>query len=97
MFTESINSLREKLKAKIKPESSEEEIADINDSLNSLDEIEKEHNSVVEVNGKYKDQIVKMVLNQGDDKKPVDPEGSNPKGMDQLLAEFKAKQEKEDK
>lgn len=94
---EQLDALREKIKAKIKPESTPEELEELNGMLSSLDDIEKQHNEVVAVNAKYKDTIVGMVLKSGDDKTPADPssEESKPKGMEQLLAEFEAKQEKE--
>ena len=94
-FKEKLDSLRARAKARITPESSEDEVKAYNDILSELDEIEKEHNDVVAINGKYKDTIVNMVLTQGDGKPPVDDvEGAKPKGIDGLLAEFEAKQEK---
>ena len=89
---ERLDSLREKAKNRIKPESTQEEIDEYNGTISELDEIEKEHNEVVAVSAKYKDTIVKMVLNQGDGKTPEDDsEGSKPKSMDEFLADFKEK------
>ena len=89
---ERLDSLREKAKNRIKPESTQEEIDEYNGTISELDEIEKEHNEVVAVSAKYKDTIVKMVLNQGDGKTPEDDsEGSKPKNMDEFLADFKEK------
>lgn len=94
---EQLDALKAKIKAKIKPESTPEELEEYQGMLSSLDDIEKQHNDVLGVNAKYKDTIVNMVLNQGDDKTPGNPsdDGSNPKSMDELLAEFQAKQDKE--
>ena len=94
---EQLDALKEKIKAKIKPESTPEDLEEYQGMLNSLDDIEKQHNEVLGVNAKYKDTIVNMVLNQGDDKTPGNPsdDGRNPKSMDELLAEFQAKQDKE--
>ncbi|MBR3917175.1 MAG: hypothetical protein IKJ59_00360 [Clostridia bacterium] len=93
---ERLSALREKIKAKITPESSPEELDEYNGMLQSLDEIETEHNKVVETSAKYRDTIVRMVINQGDDKTPGNPsdEDSKPKSMDEFLDDFKQKQEK---
>lgn len=89
---ERLDSLREKAKSRIKPESTQEEIDEVNGIISTLDEIEKEHNEVVAVSAKYKDTIVKMVLNQGDGKTPdEDPDGGKPKDMNEFLADFKEK------
>lgn len=92
---EELDALREKIKAKIKPENSPEELEEYQGMLKSLDSIEAEHNKVVETSAKYKDTIVKMVLDQGDDKTPGNPsdDDSKPKSMDELLAEYEKKQE----
>lgn len=93
---ETLNSLRARAKARITPESSEEQVEEYNSIIAELDAIEKEHNDVVALNGRYKSTIVDMVLNQGDSKTPVDEsEGSKPKSIDELLADFQAKQEKD--
>lgn len=89
---ERLDSLREKAKSRIKPESTQEEIDEVNGIISALDEIEKEHNEVVAVSAKYKDTIVNMVLNQGDSKTPnEDPDGGKPKDMNEFLADFKEK------
>ena len=96
---ERLNALKEKIKSKIKDDSTPEELEELKGMLTELDEVETEHNKVVEVNAKYKDTIVGMVLNQGNGKAPGNPsdEESKPKSMDELLAEFEAKQEQERK
>lgn len=95
-FQEKLNSLRARAKARITPESSEEQVKEYNDIIAEIDDIEKEHNDLVALNGRYKSTIVDMVLNQGDGKTPADDiDGSKPKSIDELLAEFQAKQEKD--
>lgn len=93
-FKEQIDSLRAKIKAHIKPESSDEDVADYTSLLSEVDELEKHHASLQEENAKFKDKIIKMVMTEGDDKPPVDDSnGSNPKSIEELLAEFQAKQD----
>lgn len=90
-----IATLIEKLKAKIKPESSEDEIAEINGMIADLETIENNHNSVVTENAKFKDTIVNMVLKTGDGKAPGNAsDGSNPKSIEECIAEEIQKGEK---
>ena len=87
---ERLDSLREKVKGKIKPESSAEELDEYNGLLAEIDEIEKEHNNVVTENTKFKDTIVRMALTQGDDNTPPsDPAGNKPRSMEQFIEDFK--------
>ena len=97
-LAERLASLKAKLKAKIKPESSTEEINEINDLMKELDEVENSHNEVVAENAKFKDVIVRMALNTGDGKKPEDESGgSKPKTIEECVAEELEKQAKEEK
>jgi len=87
-FQEQITALKEKVKAKIKPESSEEEIQEINGLLAEMDSLETTHNELVTENAKFKDTIVRMVTNQGDGNKPRDDtDGSKPKTIEECVAE----------
>lgn len=87
-FQEQITALKEKVKAKIKPESSEEEIQEINGLLAEMDSLEATHNELVTENAKFKDTIVRMVTNQGDGNKPKDDtDGSKPKTIEECVAE----------
>ena len=96
-FKEQLDSLRSKIKAKIKPESSQEELNEYNGLLGDLDTIETEYNSLSQENAKFKDKIVNMVLNEGDDKTPPDDSsGSKPKSMEQFINDFE-KEHKEEK
>ena len=93
---ERLDSLREKVKGKIKPESSQEELDEINGMLTELDEVEKSHGDLVTENAKFKDTIVRMVTTQGDDNPPpADPNGSNPRSMDQFIKDFEKENKKE--
>ena len=96
MFKEKVDSLRAKLKAHIKPESSQEELDEINGMLTELDEVEKSHGDLVTANAKFKDTIVRMVTTQGDDNPPpADPNGGNPRSMEQFIKDFEKENKKE--
>ena len=89
---ERIASLKAKIKAKIKPESTQEELDEINGLMTELDEVEKDHNVVVTENAKFKDTIVQMVLKTGDGKQPEDESGgSKPKTIEECIAEVESK------
>ena len=93
-FKERLDALREQVKAQIKPESSKEEIEKVNATSAELDELEKEHNAVVAENAKFKDTIVKMVLQEGDDNEPPDDASgeAKPKSIEEIVAEELNKQ-----
>lgn len=95
-FQERLNALREKFKAKVNADLPAEELAEINATLGDLDEIEKEYNNLSEVSAKYKDTIVNLTLNQGNDRTPPDDsQGSKPKSMEEFIKDFE-KEHKED-
>ena len=86
---ERLDSLRAKIKSKIKPETTQEDLEEYNGLLSELDEIETSYNSLSEEHGKFKDTIVRMVLNQGDGKKPApESEDSKPRSMEQFISDF---------
>ena len=87
-FQEKVASLKAKIQAKIKPESTPEELEELNGMMTELDEVEKTHNDVVAENAKFKDAIVRMTLNTGNGDKPKDESGgSNPKTIEECVAE----------
>lgn len=89
---ERIASLKAKFQAKIKPESSPEELDEINGMMAELDEVERDHNVVVAENAKFKDTIVRMALNTGNGKEPEDESGgSKPKTIEECIAEVEQK------
>ena len=93
-FKEKLDALRALAKGGIKPESSEEEIAGVNDVVAKLDDIEKDYDALNEENAKFKDTIVRMVSTQGSNKPPVDEEqGSKPISAEDLVKQFQAEQE----
>lgn len=93
---EKINFLREQIKAMIKPESTPEELEMYKNFNGALDEIEKEHESNVALNAKYKDQIVNMVLSQGSSETPPDDSlERKPKSMEEFVNDFSAKHKEE--
>ena len=93
-FKERLDALREQVKAQIKPESSKEEIEKVNATSAALDELEKDHNEVVAENAKFKDTIVKMVLQEGDGNEPPDDVNgeAKPKSIEEIVAEELKKQ-----
>ena len=96
-FKEQLDSLRQKVKDKIKPESSQEEIDELNGMLSDIDQVETEYNTLSQENAKFKDKIVNMVLNEGDGKPPPDdPNGSKPRSMEEFINDFE-KEHKEEK
>ena len=87
-FKEQLEALKGKFQAKINPESSAEEVQEINDLIAECDSLETSYNEVVTENAKFKDTIVRMVSNQGDGKQPGnDSGGSNPKTIEECVAE----------
>ena len=95
-FKKQLDSLRAKVKSHIKPESSQEELDELNGMITDIDNVEKEYDSLSQENAKFKDKIVNMVLNQGDDKPPQDPSGSKPRSMEEFIKDFE-KEHKEEK
>ena len=87
-FKEQLEALKGKIQAKIKPESSAEEIQEVNDLIAEFDSLDASYNQVVTENAKFKDTIVRMVSNQGNGKEPGnDSGGSNPKSIEECVAE----------
>lgn len=93
-FKERLDALRAEVKSRITSESSEEDIKKVNDTTAELDELEKEHNAVVAENAKFKDTIVKMVLQEGDSNQPPDDASgeAKPKSIEEIVAEELNKQ-----
>ena len=88
MFNEQLEALKKRIQAKIKAESTPEEIEEVNSIVAELDSLGSYHNEVVTENAKFKDTIVRMVTNQGNSDKPVDDStGSKPKSIEECVAE----------
>lgn len=88
-FKESLDSLRAKVQAKVKPDSTKEELEEIKSLNDELDALEKGYNEKVTENAKFRDTIVDMVTSQGDGKTPPDPSGRKPRSMEQFLEDYK--------
>ena len=88
-FKERIKALRDKFKAKVNADLPDEELQDIQASISDLDEIEKDYDNLSAVSAKYKDTIVNLTLNQGNDRTPPDDsKGSKPKSMEEFIKDF---------
>ena len=87
-FKERMKALKEKRKALIKPDMSEEDIKSINDDIAELDELEKAHDELVAENAKFKDTIVRMVTSEGNGKAPKDDSsGSKSMSIEEAIAQ----------
>ena len=87
-FKERIDALKTKFQSRIKEDSSQEEIDEVNSLVGELGEIENEHNQLSQEHAKTKEAIVRMVLNQGSSDKPGDDtDGSKPKTIEECVAE----------
>ena len=87
-FNEIVETLKGKLQAKIKADSTTEEIEEVNGLIAEVETLVASHNEVVIENAKFKDTIVRMVTTQGDGNKPGDDStGSKPKSIEECVAE----------
>ena len=91
-FKEILDALKGKFSAKITAESSQEEIDEVNGLIADLDSLGESHEKLVSDHAKTKDALVRMVTNQGNGNKPADDtDGSNPKTIEECVAEELAK------
>ena len=87
-FEKRLETLIGKVKSKIKPESTAEEVEEVNDLLNDLNALKDYHSKVVEENGQFKDTIVRMVVSQGSSDKPANgSDGSKTMTIEEAVAE----------
>lgn len=88
-FKEKLQAQKDYLKALIKDDTSADDIERINGLISSIDEVDKEHDDLLTEHAKTKDSLVRLVVNQGSSEKPKDDSGgSNPKSVDEILAEL---------
>ena len=87
-FKDKVNVIVSKAKAKITPESAEEVVNEFNEFCASLDDLQKDYDSIAVENSKFKDALLNMVLKQGDDKPPKDDDGDKPKSIEECLVEI---------
>ena len=87
-FKEMLEALKGKVSAKITAESTQEEIDEINGLVADIDSLGASHEELVSEHAKTKDALVRMVTNQGSSDKPKDDtDGSNPKTIEECVAE----------
>lgn len=88
MFNEKLEALKKRIQAKIKADSTPEEIEEVNSMIADLDSLGSSHNDLATENAKFKDTIVRMVTTQGNSDKPGDDStGSKPKSIEECVAE----------
>ena len=85
---EQVQALKAKIQAKLKDDSTPEEIQEVNDIIAELDSIDSAHDGVLQEHAKTKTALVRMVVNQGSGDKPRDDtDGSKPKTIEECVAE----------
>lgn len=90
-FKKQIEAFRASCKARITAESTPEEVEAINADIAKYDELEKDHDELVAQVASLKDTIVRVVSTQGSGDKPKDDvDGSNPKTIEEIIAEKQA-------
>lgn len=94
-WKEQVDALKAKFQGKIKEDSSQEEIEEINSLIAEVDALDSAYNELEQEHAKTKSALVRMVVNQGSGDKPRDDvDGSKPKTIEECVAEELAKQEK---
>ena len=87
-FKERVDALKSKIQAKIKSESTADEIAEINDLVAELDALDADYTNLSQEHSKVKDTLVRMVTSEGSGDKPSDDSmGSKPKSIEECVAE----------
>ena len=95
-FLEKVNALKEKLNAKLTAESSPEQIEEINILVAEVDALNNDYSNLEQEHAKTKDALVRMVVTQGNGDKPKEDEsgGSNPKTIEEIIAEVEKEAKK---
>ena len=95
-FLEKVNALKEKLNAKLTAESSPEQIEEINGLVAEVDALNNDYSNLEQEHAKTKDALVRMVVTQGNGDKPKEDEsgGSNPKTIEEIIAEVEKEAKK---
>ena len=87
-WKEQVDALKAKFKGKIKDDSSQEEIEEINGLIAEIDALDSAHTALEEEHAKTKESLVRLVINQGSSDKPKDESGgSKPKTIEECVAE----------
>ena len=94
-WKEQLQALKAKFQGKIKEDSSQEEIDEINGFITELDALDSTYNELEVEHAKTKTALVRMVVNQGSGDKPRDDtDGSKPKSIEECVAEVQNKEGK---
>ena len=94
-WKEQVDALKAKFQAKITSESTPEEVEEVNTLVAEIDALDNSYNELEQEHAKTKSALVRMVVNQGSSDKPGDDtSGSNPKTIEECVAEELAKQTK---
>lgn len=87
-WKDQVNALKAKFQSKVKEDSSQEEIDEINGLIAEVDALDTAYNELEQEHAKTKTALVRMVVNQGNGDKPKDDvDGSKPKTIEECVAE----------
>ena len=95
-FEDLIKQLKANNQAKIKPESTPEELKAISEEDKNYDDALKEYNDLVKANSQYKETIINMIVSQGTPGTPKDPNPTEdkPKTLEEIIQEKTIEQDK---
>ena len=87
-WKEQVEALKAKFQSKVKEDSTQEEIDEINGLIAEVDALDSAYNELEQEHAKTKTALVRMVVNQGSGDKPRDDtDGSKPKTIEECVAE----------
>lgn len=87
-WKEQVEALKAKFQSKVKENSTQEEIDEINGLIAEVDALDSAYNELEQEHAKTKTALVRMVVNQGSGDKPRDDtDGSKPKTIEECVAE----------
>ena len=94
-WKEQIDALKAKFQGKIKEDSSQEEIDEVNNLIIEVNALDSAYQELENEHAKTKSALVRMVVNQGSGDKPRDESnGSKPKTIEECVAEIQQKEGK---
>ena len=95
-FKEVLQGVKDLLKPLlIKENATDEDISNYAKIEKELDSLQHEHDVTLGVNATLRESIIHVVKNQGSSDKPKDdPDGSNPKTIEECIAEVQSRKEK---
>ena len=86
-WKEQVEALKAKFQSKVKEDSTQEEIDEINGLIAEVDALDSAYNELEQEHAKTKTALVRMVVNQGSGDKPRDDtDGSKPKTIEECVA-----------